>query len=155
PMNAYPEGIATLTNGKWLVTSGGWGGLATLDPHTGLVQQKLIAADGSTKSLADFNYLGRACLSEEVVASRDPALDLPLPPAQCDQIPEGEPLLQVDFEDAADFGPSGAFLEQTHVGVTVEVVDGSSAGSGTHSLRISGGTEDIGKQPSGVYHDFD
>ncbi|MFT3925116.1 MAG: hypothetical protein QM778_21450 [Myxococcales bacterium] len=96
------KGLYPLKNGLWLASSSGLDGIVTIDPLStpvdGLVGLHKIPYDPAIASFQDFNYFGRACLSNEFVDSRNPANDPGVPENQCGA-PAGDVLFAADFDD--------------------------------------------------------
>jgi hypothetical protein len=90
-----------------------------------------------------FNYLGRACLSESFVASRDPAtVEAANPPVaadHCNDVPEGSALFSANFDDdnALDGFTLADYYGDGPVPYGAEVVAGGVSGQ---ALKITGGT---------------
>jgi hypothetical protein len=136
--NTELSGITALGNGQWLVSMSPFG-VRSLNPSsTSPAGQHslLMEADPFTPNLREFNYFGRACLPEALVASRAPAVDVPL--ASC-AVPAGEPLFAADFEDGLDGFAVHTPLVEPGVEPAILTATRDSTGPANAALRIAGG----------------
>jgi len=140
--SANMSGIALLGNGKWLITGRTYQ-VSVLDPEsenpTG--QFKTVFKDQAPPYTA-FRQVGRACLSEEFLASRasKPANNTCITP------PVGAAIFEADFESPNDTLASSGFSDMNTADVTVEV--GAALGNGSSGLRITGSN---GLGPNAAY----
>lgn len=131
-------GLAPLRNGKWLITGGEFL-VSVLDPDsTNPTGQYEVVWDDLAVDTRNMRYVGRACLSEEFVASRAPK-----PPNNtCIDPPAGPSIFAEDFEGDGEFTGSGSerrfrelYDRNTGAVATVEQAPG---GSASRALKLAG-----------------
>jgi hypothetical protein len=148
------KGVALLEDGRWLVT-GGDDKIAIMDPAS-MPKGKHVSVfdDPALDYPYNFNYIGRACLSEEFVASRAQVE----PEASCEE-PAGAVLFAENFE-SDDFTMAGddvtyhGFDVLKQDGVTVSLDTTQSVEGNGRSLKIAGGSGDLYDLPSGVHKEL-
>jgi hypothetical protein len=138
-VSANIYGVAPLKNGKWLV-AGGEFALSSVDPASDNPkgQYSLLFDDDAIDSL-NFKFVGRACLSEEFVASRASK-----PPVTSCTVPSGSAILEENF-DTGSFtgsGASQAFKNFRAIGTSGVTLSLETPSGGTSpALKIEGGTD--------------
>lgn len=135
------SGVASLKNGKWLVAGGEYE-VSVLDPaSTNPTGQHQIVWNDKAAAPGNFFHIGRACLSEALLASRasKPANDV------CVDPPEGPVIFQEGFE-TGEFEGSGtsrrynSFYDLGVEGVDTSI-DGTGGFNGSRALKITGAGE--------------